>query len=379
MPRDGSGVYSAPAGTAATANTTIESAKYNALINDLVNDNNAARPIVAGGTGATTAPAALVNLGLTATAAEINILDGVTASTAELNILDGVTATTAELNFVDGVTSNIQTQLDGKLSSADGSVTFPKLAAAAVVTSTEGIGDNTNDTNVPTSAAVADLVFGGYRGLWREEVFGGSAITQANGLTVTTLASGSVAAITNLEANHARAFLGTGVTLNCSTTVNSGCRVSFPDTLVSTINAPTRFVARLSFRGTTRQSRIRAGFHNATDHNAPGIGIFFDLDSGAGTITPVVDGFSVVNGTSASLTGVQDFVLQIDYGTFGAKFRVYTISATPSTLLSQDMAGPAGIMSNSYWNPQIIATTPSTTAGVLVTLHSLGFGSGFPW
>ena len=40
---------------------------------------------------------------------------GVTASIAELNTLDGVTATTAELNFVDGVTSNIQTQLDGKL------------------------------------------------------------------------------------------------------------------------------------------------------------------------------------------------------------------------------------------------------------------------
>jgi hypothetical protein len=40
----------------------------------------------------------------------------VTATPAELNILDGVTATTAELNFVDGVTSNIQTQLDVKAS-----------------------------------------------------------------------------------------------------------------------------------------------------------------------------------------------------------------------------------------------------------------------
>ena len=39
---------------------------------------------------------------------------GVTATAAELNIMDGVTATTAELNYVDGVTSNIQTQLNGK-------------------------------------------------------------------------------------------------------------------------------------------------------------------------------------------------------------------------------------------------------------------------
>jgi hypothetical protein len=38
----------------------------------------------------------------------------VTATAAELNLLDGVTATTTELNYVDGVTSAIQTQLDGK-------------------------------------------------------------------------------------------------------------------------------------------------------------------------------------------------------------------------------------------------------------------------
>ena len=56
----------------------------------------------------------LSDLSVTATAAELNILDGVTATTAELNTLDGITATVAELNYTDGVTSNIQTQLDGK-------------------------------------------------------------------------------------------------------------------------------------------------------------------------------------------------------------------------------------------------------------------------
>lgn len=43
--------------------------------------------------------------GVTASAAEINILDGVTATAAELNILDGVTATAAELNILDGATA----------------------------------------------------------------------------------------------------------------------------------------------------------------------------------------------------------------------------------------------------------------------------------
>lgn len=58
MARNGAGVYSAPAGTLATTQTPIESAKYNAFVNDLVTDANAARPVAAGGTGATTAAAA---------------------------------------------------------------------------------------------------------------------------------------------------------------------------------------------------------------------------------------------------------------------------------------------------------------------------------
>ncbi len=63
-----------------------------------------------------TASAAELNVldGITASTAELNVLDGITASTAELNILTGATLTTTELNYVDGVTSPIQTQLDNK-------------------------------------------------------------------------------------------------------------------------------------------------------------------------------------------------------------------------------------------------------------------------
>jgi hypothetical protein len=67
----------------------------------------------------TTSGLTLGGTAVTSTGAELNILDGVTATTAELNLLDGVTASTTELNYVDGVTSNIQTQLDAKLSSVD--------------------------------------------------------------------------------------------------------------------------------------------------------------------------------------------------------------------------------------------------------------------
>lgn len=54
MPRNGSGVYSLPAGSTAVPNTTIESAKYNTVNADIAADLNAARPITAGGTGETT-------------------------------------------------------------------------------------------------------------------------------------------------------------------------------------------------------------------------------------------------------------------------------------------------------------------------------------
>lgn len=77
---------------------------------ELVASNGTSSTIVASAYGETliaqnTAAAALTTLGLTATAAELNVLDGITASTAEINLLDGVTSTTAELNILDGVTA----------------------------------------------------------------------------------------------------------------------------------------------------------------------------------------------------------------------------------------------------------------------------------
>jgi hypothetical protein len=72
-----------------------------------------------------TSSAAELNIldGVTATTAEINTLSGVTASSSEINILDGATLSTTELNYVDGVTSAIQTQLDAKLDKSGGTMT----------------------------------------------------------------------------------------------------------------------------------------------------------------------------------------------------------------------------------------------------------------
>ena len=62
MPRDGSGIYTTPAGTTAVPDTTIESSKYNGNIADVAADLNAPRPIIAGGTGGNSAATARANL-----------------------------------------------------------------------------------------------------------------------------------------------------------------------------------------------------------------------------------------------------------------------------------------------------------------------------
>lgn len=106
-------------------------------------------PITRGGTGATTATGVLTNLGITATAAEINKLDGVTATTAELNILDGVTVTATELNYVDGVTSNIQTQLNGKAASSHTHNYAGSSSVGGAATSANKLNTNAGDANTP--------------------------------------------------------------------------------------------------------------------------------------------------------------------------------------------------------------------------------------
>jgi hypothetical protein len=72
--------------------------------------------------------------GLTASTSELNILDGVTSTTSELNILDGVTATTSELNILDGVTATATeiNLLDG-ITTLSGSNTGDEATASETV------------------------------------------------------------------------------------------------------------------------------------------------------------------------------------------------------------------------------------------------------
>lgn len=103
MPRDGSGVYSKPAGTTASPNTTIESTKYNAFADDLVSDANGARPITAGGTGATTAVGAADAISTKSTAIPSATTTDLSTATGRFAHITGATTITGFGTVAAGV------------------------------------------------------------------------------------------------------------------------------------------------------------------------------------------------------------------------------------------------------------------------------------
>lgn len=129
-------------------------------IDNLLDGTTAVKPNLSeglwkvGGT-AITATAAELNIldGVTSTTAELNLLDGVTATTAELNILDGVTATAAELNILDGVTATAAelntldgiTATVGELNILDG-----VTATTAEINKLDGVTSSTAELNILT-------------------------------------------------------------------------------------------------------------------------------------------------------------------------------------------------------------------------------------
>lgn len=177
------------------ANTSHNHAASNITSGTLSSDRLPTVPITKGGTGATTAAAALTNLGITATA-------------AELNKLDGVTATTAELNYVDGVTSNIQTQLDGKSGTSHthkyaGSSSVGGSATSAVKLDTSTAGDANTPVyfsgGKPVACTSLDL-----------NTSGSSASCTGNSATATKLQTARTIGLGTGATGTATSFNGTG-------------------------------------------------------------------------------------------------------------------------------------------------------------------------
>jgi hypothetical protein len=102
----------------------------------------------------------------------IGYLSDITASAAEVNILDGATLSTTELNYVDGVTSAIQTQINAKAPLA--SPTFTGTVAGIT---------GTMVTNTPAGNIAATTVQAALNELDSEKQTSNAHLTAISGLT----------------------------------------------------------------------------------------------------------------------------------------------------------------------------------------------------
>jgi hypothetical protein len=170
---------------------------------------------------AVTATAAELNIldGVTATASELNILDGVTATTAELNILDGVTATAAELNILDGKAFLDEDDMVSDSATGIPSQQSVKAYVDSQVASADTLAELT-DTNITSPADGALLFYDTGTSTWIDNVVSGDVTIADTG--VAAIGSG---VIVNDDINASAAISvsktalvdGTGLTLSGDT------------------------------------------------------------------------------------------------------------------------------------------------------------------
>jgi hypothetical protein len=171
----------------------------------LLDDASAAAQLITLGLTATAAELNVLD-GITSTVAELNILDGVTATAAELNVLDGITASTAQINHLTGVTSAIQTQLNNK------------QTLDAGLTSIAGLTTSANKMIYTTSSdtyAVTDLTTAG-RALLDDASAAAQLITLGLTATASELNILDGATLTTTELNYVD-----GVTSSIQTQLNA--------------------------------------------------------------------------------------------------------------------------------------------------------------
>ena len=183
-------------------------------------------------TGAFTTLTASTSLGIggttiTASAAELNILDGVTADTTELNILDGVTATTAELNYLD--IGTLGTSAASKAITADANNdTIVSGAVRGTVTTDNDVSfdlSTTNNFKCTPAAGTHTLTFTGLTGtsgqsgnIWLDN--GAGATIQA---ATTTYISGTDLTTISAVGEYFLSYFsdGTNVMVACSPSLTS--------------------------------------------------------------------------------------------------------------------------------------------------------------
>ena len=310
IPRNGSGIYSKPAGTTAVASTTIESAKYNSVIDDLVTDANTARPIVAGGTGATTAGAALTALGAQPLDAGLTSIAGLTTAADRM-----IYTTAADTYAVATLTAAGRAILDDADAAAQ-RTTLGAQASDATLTSLSGLSLVEGDILYATGAdTLARLPKG----------TAGQVLAMNSGATAPGWAAGGL--FFRLNSAHAGAndttlqnFFPQAVTLEASTVYEYEFWIGATKTAGTTSHS-----FSVGFGGThTRNNTFRHLLTSGQNNSATSATVLTFIGFSAAATDVVVTTFNAANGT----------IWHREFGSFsvnasGTWFPAYQLSAAP--------------------------------------------------
>jgi hypothetical protein len=160
---------------------------------------------------------------ITATAAELNILDGVTATATEINLLDGVTATTGEINRLDITTVGALEANKVLTADASGNINFSSANMTNVDIDSgtiDGVTISTSNITVPATKTLD--VSAGTLTLADDQISGdkveGGTIAAT---TITALTTGSISSTGNVGVGGDLTVTGDLTVNGTTTTLNT--------------------------------------------------------------------------------------------------------------------------------------------------------------
>lgn len=226
MAYNGSGVYSLPAGSTIANGETSDATDLNTPLQDLETAQNTARPVVAGGTGATSASAARTNLGVPALSAMglQHLSTATISSDATVEFSSSIIDNSTYKDFMF-VLRHVEPATDGASLymriSTDGGSTFESGASSYAYVAISGTtaGGGPTETNAVASHVLVFSAAGTDTG---EDGVSGSVTLFNAASSLRTIVKGEVSGRNNTGALAQRAFTG-----ECGTTVVNGVQFLF--------------------------------------------------------------------------------------------------------------------------------------------------------